>query len=146
MTEPELHVVVDRITGEVVVPLGVWEDPEAAAEEIPEHNPKEPGRYAIHTLVDADGLTDDTFAEAEHVPSEVPVSPIATLTDGTLLTADFFAKVSGATCAHPAPDGTVCGAQILTQDTTTVTPTGGVFIPAAAWARWQADRCPEHSA
>jgi hypothetical protein len=140
----QLHVVVDRITGDVVVPLGVWEDPEAAAEEIAEHDPAQPGRYEVRIVLDGEGLTDDTFAEAEHGPSEIPVSPIATLVDGTLLTEEFFAKISGARCTFAAEDGTVCGALILTDETTSVTPTGDVLVPSDVWAGWAADRCAEH--
>lgn len=144
MPAPDLHFIIDRVTGEVIVPMGVWEDPEAAAEEIAEQYPAEPGRYEVRTVIDADGLTDDTFAEAEHMPSELPISPIVTLTDGTLLTPEFFAKVARATCTFPGPDG-ACGALILTPKAVTVSPTGDVFVPADVWSNWTADRCAEHA-
>lgn len=142
----QLHVVVDRITGDVVVPLGVWEDPEAAAEEIAEHDPAQPGRYEVRIVLDGTGLTDETFAQTEHGPSEIPVSPIATVVDGTLLTEEFFAKVAGARCTYTSAEGTVCDAPILTDKTTSVTPTDDVLVPADVWAGWAADRCVEHLA
>ncbi|SDD39956.1 hypothetical protein SAMN05216410_3244 [Sanguibacter gelidistatuariae] len=144
MTSPDLYVIIDRLTGGVVVPLGVWEDPEAAAEEIEDHYPEVTGQYAVRQLVDTAGLTDESFALAEHVPSEIPVSPISTVTGGTLLAGDLFAKVSGARCAQPV-DGAPCGALILGDDVVQVLESGDVFVTAAAWAGWNADLCAAHS-
>lgn len=144
MTSPDLYVIIDRLTGGVVVPLGVWEDPEAAAEEIEDTYPEVPGQYAVRQLVDAEGLTDESFEFAEHAPSEIPLSPISTVTGGTLLAGDLFAKVSGARCTHLS-DGAACGATILTNDVVEVLESGDVFVSAAAWAGWNADRCAVHS-
>lgn len=145
MTELPLHVVLDRVTGEVVADLGVWEDADAAVEEITEQHPTEPGRYAVRTLLDAEGLTDDTFTQAPHGPSEIPVPPVASLADGTLLTAGFATTVGTTRCTFRLPAGTTCAAQILSPDVTTTTPTGDVVVPAAAWAAWDASRCLEHA-
>lgn len=147
MTSPDsadLFVIIDRLTGGVVVPLGVWEDPEAAAEEIEDTYPEVPGQYAVRRLVETEGLTDESFEFAEHEPSEIPVSPISTVTGGTLLAGDLFAKVSGARCTAPV-DGAPCGAQILTDDVVQVLESGDVLVTAAAWAGWNADRCADHA-
>lgn len=144
MTSPDLFVIIDRLTGGVVVPLGVWEDPEAAAEEIEDTYPEVPGQYAVRQLVDAEGLTDESFEFAEHGPSEIPVSPISTVTGGTLLAGDLFSKVSGATCTQIV-DGAKCGTAILVDDAVQVLESGDVFVTAAAWAGWNADRCAAHA-
>ena len=66
--------------------------------------------------------------------------------DGTLLTEEFFAKVAGARCTFTSAEGTVCDAPILTDKTTSVTPTDDILVPADVWAGWNADRCVEHLA